>query len=173
MFLVAFVIIYGCRHKKQTQSTNNSNNQTKEHHLNSSKIAIVQDKLNIERREVEKSKLFSFITEWYGTPYKYGGCDKNGTDCSCFTHLLFKQVYNRTIERSSGDMYKTCEKIKRSHLKEGDLVFFVTNGKGVSHVGVFLRDEKFVHASTSKGVMISSLTEAYFEKTFYGAGRHN
>ncbi|MFN7911742.1 MAG: C40 family peptidase [Bacteroidota bacterium] len=173
MFLIVFVFINGCKSKKQSQSNTNVKGQTKQSNLNPTKLTIVQEKLNIDRLEVEKSKLYSFITEWYGTPYKYGGCDKNGTDCSCFTHLLFKQVYNRTIERSSGDIYKACDKIKRSHLKEGDLVFFVTNGKGISHVGVFLKDEKFVHASTSKGVMISSLTEAYFEKTFYGAGRHN
>lgn len=168
-----FVFITGCKHKKKTQSTGSTKDHTKEHKLSSSNLTIVQEKLSVDKHEIEKSKLYSFITDWYGTPYRYGGCDKSGTDCSCFTLMLFKQVYNKTIERSSGEIYKSCEKIKRSHLKEGDLVFFVTNGKGVSHVGVFLKDEKFVHASTSKGVMISSLSEAYFEKTYYGAGRHN
>lgn len=166
-------MISSCHHNKKTQSTNNTKEHKTEHTWKSSNLLIVQEKLAVDKRTIEKSKLYTFITDWYGTPYKYGGCDKSGTDCSCFTHLLFKQVYNKTTERSSGDIYKTCEKIKKANLKEGDLVFFVTNGKGVSHVGVFLKDEKFVHASTSKGVMISSLSEAYFEKTFYGAGRLN
>ena len=164
------LVIVSCKHKKQTQITKTKPTEVK---ISSSKIAIVEEKLGINKHKVEENKLYSFIADWYGTPYKYGGCDKNGTDCSCFTNILFRKVYNKNTERSSGDIYKSCDKIKRSNLQEGDLVFFVTNGKSVSHVGVYIKDEKFVHASTSKGVMISSLDDAYFKKTYYGSGRLN
>ncbi|MCA0430814.1 MAG: NlpC/P60 family protein [Bacteroidetes bacterium] len=164
------LVFVSCKHKKHTQTKNSVSNNN---NIAPSKIAIVEEKLGVNKQNIEKSKLYSFIADWYGTPYKYGGCDKNGTDCSCFTNILFRNVYNKNTERSSGDIYKTCDKIKKSNLQEGDLVFFVTNGKSVSHVGIYIKDEKFVHASTSKGVMISSLEDAYFKKTYYGSGRLN
>ncbi|MBA3662777.1 MAG: C40 family peptidase [Bacteroidetes bacterium] len=131
----------------------------------------LEEKLGITSKEIKQSKLYSFIDEWYGAPYKYGGCLKSGVDCSCFTDLLYESVYDRKTARSSGDIFKECDKISNENLKEGDLVFFITNGKSISHVGIYLKNDKFVHASSSKGVIISDLKEAYYKKTFYSAGR--
>jgi murein DD-endopeptidase / murein LD-carboxypeptidase len=104
-------------------------------------------------------------------PYKYGGCKKSGVDCSCFTNILYEKVYNQKLIGNAADMYKSTEKISLQRAREGDLVFFKINVAYVSHVGVLLRGGHFVHASTSKGVVVSSLDEAYYKKYFHSAGR--
>jgi len=80
-------------------------------------------------------------------------------------------VYKKTISSSTKALVEETKKIKDSDLKEGDLVFFNTDGKKISHVGVYLQNNKFVHASTKKGVMISDLNEPYFKKTYVHAAR--
>lgn len=158
-------LIASCKHKKEIALTPvNTNTETK-------KTGTVQSVLGLTNKEVKSSKLYSFVNDWYGSPYKYGGCQKSGVDCSCFTDILYEHVYGFKTARTAGEIYKACDKISISAVKEGDLVFFITNGKNVSHVGVFLRSNKFVHASTSKGVIISDLGESYYKKTFYSAGR--
>ncbi len=163
IFLSLAFGVSSCRSKKETVK-----NDTK---VSSSKVQIVAEKLSISEKEVRSSKLYSFISEWYGTPYKYGGCGRDGVDCSCFTGTLFQKVYGKTIARSSSQLWKECDHIKTRNLEEGDLVFFKIGSKDVSHVGVYLKDNKFVHASTKKGVMISSLDEQFFKDTYHGAGR--
>lgn len=154
-----------CHHKKDVEDKITIKS------LPSNKVAIVAAKLSVSEKEVRNKKLYSFISDWYGTVYKYGGCDKNGVDCSCFTGILYKKVYGVTVGRNTSLIYKESEHIKTSHLREGDLVFFNAGTKDVSHVGVYLKDNKFVHASTSKGVMINDLGETYYKKYYYGAGR--
>jgi lipoprotein Spr len=138
---------------------------------NASCSTMLHQQLHLSDKEISDSKLFSFITDWYGVPYKYGGCQKNGIDCSCFTTLLYEKVYNRKMARSAGDMYKDCEKITLEEAREGDLIFFKISGTGISHVGIYLRNKWFVHSSTSKGVIISSMEEAYYKKYFHAGGR--
>jgi lipoprotein Spr len=115
--------------------------------------------------------LYQFINDWYGVKYKYGGKDKGGIDCSGLTSTLYSVVYKKTISCSTKDLVSEVKKIKESDLREGDLVFFNTNGKSISHVGVYLQNHKFVHASTKKGVMISDMNEPYFKKTYVSSGR--
>jgi lipoprotein Spr len=137
----------------------------------STTINPVQEKMGLTKKEVRNSKLYSFVNEWYGTPYKYGGCQKTGVDCSCFTDLLYEHVYGMKTARTAGEIYKDCDKISLYKIKECYIFFFITSGKSLSHVGVYLKNDKFAHASTSKGVMISDLKETYYKKTFYSAGR--
>lgn len=132
---------------------------------------ILRDKLELSDREIRDSKLYTFISDWYGVPYKYGGCQKTGVDCSCFTSLLCDKVYNHKVARSASDMYKECDKITLEEVREGDLLFFKIGGNTISHVGVYLRNTLFVHSSTSKGVIISSMEEAYYKKYFHAGGR--
>jgi cell wall-associated NlpC family hydrolase len=123
--------------------------------------------------EMNNEKLLSFIDEWYGTHYKYGGSAKDGIDCSAFAASLISNVYGvNNLPRMSKDQYDASRRIKRNDLQEGDLVFFHTLGKrkSVTHVGVYLRNGKFIHASIS-GVMISSLDDGYYAQHFVGAGR--
>ena len=134
--------------------------------IDKNKIVVADKKMN--------KKLYKEVDEWLGVPYKYGGQSKKGTDCSGLVVEIYKEVYGIKLYRSSSEIYeKNCKKIKKSDLKEGDLVFFITskNEKKINHVGLYLKDDKFVHTSTKKGVIISELKEPYYESTFFDAGR--
>ena len=120
---------------------------------------------------ISNLKLFELISEWLGTDYCYGGDTKNGVDCSGFVNVLYKKVYNTELEGSSKDIYKNVKPLKKSQLHEGDMVFFKIRKKRVSHVGVYIGNNKFVHASVHEGVTISDLDEPYYKKYFYKGGR--
>jgi cell wall-associated NlpC family hydrolase len=127
----------------------------------------------IMEREVESftnTSLYSFIDEWWATRYRYGGEDKNGIDCSAFTEKVESAVYGISLPRTAKEQYSLVEKIPVGNLREGDLVFFNTK-KGVSHVGVYLGNNYFVHSSVNAGVTISSLTDDYYDRKFIGGGR--
>jgi len=116
--------------------------------------------------------LYKFIDEWYGVKYTYGGNDKSGIDCSAFVQKAYAEVFCTELVRTARDQFHSCRMIwDIDNLIEGDLVFFRTRGKRISHVGIYLANNFFVHASTTGGVMISSLTETYWSKRFAGAGK--
>jgi hypothetical protein len=131
------------------------------------KYAMLMD---VEVESLSNFTLLNFIEEWWATRYRYGGTDKKGIDCSSFTGKLQQEVYNNTMPRTAREQYQVCEKVEMENLQEGDLVFFNTRG-GVSHVGVYLGNNCFVHSSTNSGVTISSLTEHYYSKRYIGGGR--
>jgi cell wall-associated NlpC family hydrolase len=113
----------------------------------------------------------SRMDEWYGVRYRTGGNTKSGVDCSGFTVAVYAAMYGFALPRVSREQYRTSRKISTTELEEGDLVFFNTNGRGVSHVGVYLGNNKFIHASVSRGVMVNDLFEPYYLKRYIGAGR--
>jgi lipoprotein Spr len=129
--------------------------------------------LDLPVEEIRDNKIYSFIEEWYGTPYKFGGLDRSGTDCSGFVLNFMFANYDIRLPRKSSDQYLQSKRIKKHALQEGDLVFFITRGKknGISHVGVYLCNNKFVHAATNGGVMINDLDESYYSQHYAGAGR--
>ena len=134
------------------------------------KFAILE---NTSVEELDNPKLLTFMDYWYGAPYHYGGMSRDGIDCSAFAFLLMSSVYGvASLPRTSKEQYEMSRHIRRDELQEGDLVFFHTLGrrKAVTHVGVYLRNNKFIDASVS-GVMISDLGEGYYEKHYIGAGR--
>ena len=110
------------------------------------------------------------VTEWMGVPYKYGGNTKKGTDCSGFITQVFVSVFNKKLPRSAAQMHAQASSVKASRLQEGDLVFFKINSAETSHAGIYLNNGYFVHASTSRGVMISNLEEAYWKRYFDSGG---
>ena len=127
--------------------------------------------LKTSNSEIKNITLYTFIDDWYGTKYKYGGLTKSGIDCSGFANILYKEVYNKELDRRASDIAQSINKISKTSLKEGDLVFFNISGKKDSHVGIYLMNNMFVHASTSKGVIISSLENPYYKKNYSKGGR--
>jgi murein DD-endopeptidase / murein LD-carboxypeptidase len=119
----------------------------------------------------KNNKLDEFCKTWLGAPYRMGGCQKTGIDCSCFARTLYSSVYNVNLARSSAEQFAQCKPIRKNRLREGDLVFFRIKGRKVNHVGVYLGKGDFIHASTSRGVIINNLSEAYYSKYFYKGGR--
>jgi len=156
-----------CKSHKKTHTTEDKKELTS----NKSLKKKYAEKLGVKESDIKNEKLYAFINDWYGVPYKYAGKDKKGIDCSGLTATLYQSVYQKKISPSTKALAEETKKIKDSDLKEGDLLFFNTDGKKVSHVGVYLQNNKFVHASTKKGVMISDLNEPYFKKTYLHAGR--
>ncbi len=134
--------------------------------------AQLKQKLGLSSRELRTNKLYSFVLEWYGVPYRYGGCQKSGVDCSCFAGVLCEQVYGYSLPRRAEDIFHGCKQLSIKDARQGDLVFFtIGGGRKITHVGIYLDKQLFVHASTSKGVMVNSLEEAYYKKYFFSAGR--
>jgi probable lipoprotein NlpC len=118
-----------------------------------------------------KSKsLYKFITNWTGVKYKLGGLDKSGIDCSGFALLLENDIYNFKLPRRSRDQAETINEKELSKLKEGDLIFFSFGGSAVDHVGIYLNNNYFVHASTTRGVVVDDLTLPAYQKTIVKAG---
>lgn len=128
--------------------------------------------MGIELSARDNAKLYQAIEAWYGTPYLYGGCTKEGVDCSCFVGNIFSSVYGITLHRTASDIQKDVTLINRNQLREGDIVFFTNSNGKVSHVGIYLKDDMFVHSSTSNGVIISKLSNTYWNAHFYKGGRH-
>lgn len=127
--------------------------------------------MNTEVESLPSKELLDAVDEWYGVRYRSGGNTKTGVDCSGFTVAVYSAVYGLMLPRVSREQYRTSRKISTTELQEGDLVFFNTTGRGVSHVGVYLGNNKFIHASVSRGVMVNDLFENYYLKRFVGAGR--
>jgi lipoprotein Spr len=128
--------------------------------------------MDIAVEEINNIPLLQKIDEWWGTPYALGGSSKRGVDCSYFTLDVMNAIYNTNLKRTAAEQYDQSEKIDWSDLKEGDLIFFKTDGsRSISHVGIYMTNNKFAHASTSQGVTISDLSEPYWQKRLYSLGR--
>jgi murein DD-endopeptidase / murein LD-carboxypeptidase len=153
--------------KDNAITTNNSSAKIE----NASKIQIKYALLlDTEVEQLQNASLYAGIDEWLGTRYRLGGTTKDGIDCSAFVQILYITQFGINIPRTAREQYDATDRISRTDLKEGDLVFFNTQG-GVSHVGLYLQNNKFVHASSS-GVTISDLFEPYWERRFIGVGRY-
>lgn len=121
-----------------------------------------------------KSKpLYRFINNWTGVRYKFGGLDKSGIDCSGFALLLQRDIYGKSLPRRSKDQADAVKKKSLSNLKEGDLIFFSFGGREVDHVGIYLNNDFFVHASTSRGVIVDDLTLPVYQKAIVKTGTLN
>lgn len=126
--------------------------------------------LNSSPESLTNTSLLQIIDEWWGTRYSMGGSTKDGIDCSAFTQVIMSNVYGISLPRTSAEQHKESGKVDDDELAEGDLVFFGSS-RSISHVGIYLTNNKFVHASTSHGVVVSDLNESYWKSKYRGAGR--
>ena len=119
----------------------------------------------------ENPDLYFEVFSWLNTPYHWGGKSQDGIDCSAFTAVVCNKIYYTLLGGAVGDIFKHCTEIQPTDLVEGDLVFFNIKGKYLSHVGIYLQNDQFVHAAVHGGVIVSSLKEAYYKHWFYKAAR--
>ena len=131
-------------------------------------------RLDIKLGRHDNKQLYKELKRWLGTPYAYAQhtCGE-GTDCSGMVMEVYLTVYGIRLHRNSAKMLEqNCKPIDLDDLREGDLVFFITSSDGhVSHVGIYLKDNKFVHASSSRGVVVDDLRQNYFATHFHTAAR--
>lgn len=132
------------------------------------KFAIILD-ASVEK--LTNMALLRSLDHWWGTRYCLGGNTENCIDCSGFTLAVMRDVYGITVSRTAQEQYDNSTRINMEDLKEGDFVFFHTSGRAISHVGIYLFNNKFVHASTSNGVMVSDLNDKYWQPRYRGGGR--
>lgn len=156
MFLMLTVALSSCGTKKYTVKSD-------------TKAAKAADAM----ANLKSKSLYRFITDWTGVKYRLGGLDKKGIDCSGFALLLQKDIYGNTLPRVSRDQANAVKKISQSNLKEGDLIFFSFGGGVVDHVGVYLNNNFFVHASTTRGVIVDDLNLPVYQKAIVKTGTLN
>ena len=144
-------------------------------HIEKKQTKEVYDSLGLTKDRNDNVALYKEAASWLHVPHMDGGTSRNGTDCSFLVYSIYKTVYHKTLERNSARMLIiNCERINRNKLQEGDLVFFNTSVKSkseITHVGIYLKENKFLHASTSKGVNVSDLDENYYRKAWVCGGR--
>jgi cell wall-associated NlpC family hydrolase len=139
------------------------------------KIASGTRSFKTERNDaisnLDQAKMMREISKLMGVAYKLGGEDDHGIYCSAYTMHVYKNSIGKALPRSSGEQFMMGIPVTHEDLKFGDLVFFNTTGDVASHVGIYLGDDLFAHASVSLGVTISSLESFYYKQRYEGARR--
>ena len=149
-----------------------SHRNNPKHIVSQREIHKYEEQLGISLPESSNIAFIKAIVPWLGSPYKYGGNSINGTDCSGFVSSIYSSFFKIELDRTSFLIYQNARKINKSEVKEGDLVFFKTDGKKVSHVGIIITPNQFIHASSKKGVIVNSLNEPYYSKNFVAFGSY-
>lgn len=118
-------------------------------------------------------RFYGEIVSWMGTPYRHGGNSRGGIDCSGFVYAVYRNVYNKPIDRTVETMQeRSTVRIDKRRVETGDLLFFVMRGgKKATHVGIYLKSGYFVHASSSRGVTIDNVSDGYYKTAWRRAGR--
>lgn len=114
--------------------------------------------------------LYAQLSRWRGTPYEFGGLDTQGVDCSGLTYVVYRELFGTRLPRTTGQQGAIGRAVKRGDLAPGDLVFFKT-GVRQRHVGIYVEDNMFLHASRSSGVRLSSLDNRYWRQRYWKARR--
>ena len=124
-------------------------------------LELVQERVPVEA-------LKNYFSGWIGARYKLGGLSRDGVDCSGLTLLTYKELFGKELPRTVNEQVQKGTSVKKEYLRPGDLVFFKT-GVFQRHVGIYLDDDQFVHASRSNGVMISRLDDTYWKNHYWKA----
>lgn len=167
---VLLILLSSCVSKKNATATKNTSSSN--YVLKSKKNSLddFAKFMNIEKKDLKNEKLYFYIDNWLGTPHKMGGTTKSGIDCSGFVSNVYTEIYNEKLPRTSREMADQIKSKKQDKLKEGDLVFFAFGGGKIDHVGIYLHNNRFVHVSSKKGVIISNLEESWYSKYFVKSG---
>lgn len=117
--------------------------------------------------------VIEYAQTWLGTPYRYGGESRKGVDCSALVMSVYRDALGVKIPRTTVQQRKFTADVRRGDLRPGDLIFFSSdkNRNGISHVGMFIGNDRFIHASSSRGVVVSKLSERYFVNHYHSSGR--
>ncbi len=171
IILSLLLLIYSCK------THNIVNNNAQKIKINSTAVnnkSFYKEysiKLGYQLTGNEDMDYIKMVASWIGVPYKFGGCTREGIDCSCFVNTFYNDFFGITLKRRAEDMLSDIHTVDTTKLYMGDLIFFKITGQKVSHVGLYISKRRFIHASTSKGVMINSMDEPYYQKHYQGAGR--
>ncbi len=139
--------------------------------VNDNFYSVYSSKLGIQLQGKENKKLIKTISEWKGTPYRYAGASKRGTDCSGFVSQVYSAVYGKKLHRSSRDMVKDVRFISKNKLQAGDLIFYKIKSRKISHVAMYVANNKIIHATTRDGVRVDDINNKFYKKYYYRAGR--
>lgn len=172
--LAIAILLVGCRSTKVVKGTLKPADPSLVVEKPKGDNAFVREysrKLGVNLPNDASPELIKAVADWMGTPYKFGGTDRNGIDCSAFINKVFAQAYKVTLPRTTQQMFEKAKTIAGGAAREGDIVFFKINTLKVSHAGILLFDDYFAHASSSKGVIISRLREPYWTRYYVGSGR--
>ena len=159
-FLLLLITFHSCGTQKNLSNTNFR------------ALAYAGSALWLQIEEHDNHALFLEAAAWVGTPYVAGGTTRSGVDCSGLTMAIYARIYNKQLHRRSVEQYEIDVQLKgRRELQQGDLVFFRTpnSGKQCGHVGIFLKDDKFIHAG-SRGVVVESLECPYWQQFWLAGG---
>ncbi len=157
LILIIFLMIFGCAGKDPYKSDKRLK-------------AKLKNIIDLDQSSMVKKKLLEQYSQWKGTRYKLGGLTKKGIDCSGFVYITFRLKLGIELPRSTKLLVKEGNKISKDQLRSGDLVFFKT-GFFTRHVGIYLNNSKFLHASVRKGVIISNLKNSYWESKYWTSKR--
>lgn len=163
--VMASMLVVSCGSSKHTVTAHNYHRSTGGDHRDSRTFEIPKSIPPQSHALLEEAK------RWIGTPYRYGGDDKHGMDCSGLVMTVYRSALDIKLPRSSSEQAEYCSPLQKNQLMPGDLLFFCTgSSKKISHVGIYIGDNKMVHSSTSSGVVVSDLAADYYVNTYAGAG---
>jgi cell wall-associated NlpC family hydrolase len=169
--LIVLVVSCGGTSAKRGQKPGLTRDDLKVERPKGSTRGATSDRARITTPGRVRGGIAAYFNPWLNTPYAYGGTSRKGVDCSGLILNFYRDYYGKSIDRSTEGQYKASVAISQRQLRVGDLVFFQnTYKRGISHVGVYLGDGEFVHASNS-GVQINRLDESYYKKHFHSYRR--
>jgi lipoprotein Spr/probable lipoprotein NlpC len=126
--------------------------------------------INLAGQSSTLDRLYRQRDEWQGVDYRLGGLSKQGVDCSGFVYLTYRSAFGLNLPRTTEQQSKLGTPVEIHQLRAGDLVFFKT-GRGIRHVGIYVEKGLFLHASTSKGVIMSQLDNVYWRRFYWKSMR--
>jgi lipoprotein Spr len=170
LFIFLFPLLL-CSQSKKTKQKVKHKTKSAVHTIHKQSIEDYYAALSLKPDSAKSPYLYYQVYDWVGTRYRYSGETKKGIDCSGFVCEMYKNSYCINLSGGSRDLWPLVNPVEKNDLQEGDILFFKIRKGQISHVGVYLGNNKFAHASVKTGVIISDLNEAYYKKYFFKGGR--